>query len=152
MSRMWLIGLLMVAGLASCKGARPPEGERGPLQPFQAVTYVRTGGLAGADDRITITTDGTITTSGRLIGSSSGKLSEFQLMQLARVFEGWTKLQAEYPAPQGARDAFQYAITFGDKTVAASDASSLVPEQFITARQKIEQLARNLPATRPALR
>ena len=146
MIRLMLV-LWMGVVMGACGGKRV-DPDREPLQPFQAVTYIRTGGLAGAEDRLMIAEDGTVTTSGRLFGNGSSKLTEFQLLQLARIFEGWERLEANYPAPPEARDAFTVAITFGTRTVTATDASANVPPLFQTARQRLEQIARTLPAAR----
>jgi hypothetical protein len=144
---MRLLPLLLIVGLVSC-GSDPsgPERPAAPVAPLKPVSYHRSGGLMGTSDHIRISSTGTVQVTGRVFGESNTLLTEFQMMQLARLFEGWEKLDAEYPAERGAADDFVTEIRYGDKSVAASDAARDVPEQFTRVKQRLEALVRNLPA------
>jgi hypothetical protein len=65
------------------------------------------------------------------------------------LLEGWDKLDANYPAPGPTADVPLTRITYGDKTVTASDAAPTLPEQFVRVRQRIEGLVRDLPPPSP---
>jgi hypothetical protein len=112
------------------------------IKAFGAVSYARDDGRGG-QDRITIDQAGKIEFKGRLMGQASGQLSEFQMMQLAHLCEGWEKLQPKYGGDQNANVV---AITFGQKTVTAAEGAKDLPEQFVLVRQKIETFAREVPA------
>lgn len=138
--------LLLLPVAASCGRKSSPE-ERTPFDPetarkaFAGVTYRRSGGLAGGQDTITVAPDGTLTTAGRLFGRRRGQLTDFQILQLVRLLEGWPKLAAEYPAPPGTADAFIVEIEHAGKKVTATDASPGVPESFRLVRDRLETLA-----------
>ena len=142
-----LLPLLLMFGLMSC-GSNPPGAARSgaPMAPLKPVTYHRSGGLIGTSDHVRVSSTGTVQVTGRLFGESNTLLTEFQMMQLARLFEGWEKLDAEYPAERGTADDFVTEIRYGDKSVTASDAARVVPEQFVRVKQRLESLVRNLPA------
>jgi hypothetical protein len=142
-----LMSLLAAAVSCAPRERAVVEQERDAVaRTVQPITYKRT--VAGAQDTITIAQDGAIQTSGRTFGKAEGKLSEFQMLRFARLFENWDKLQDNYPAQKGVPDAGTVAISYGQKTVAASEAAKNLPDQFIQARQRLEALPRELPATR----
>jgi hypothetical protein len=145
---MRFLPLLLILALASCRTDRSAiDRERAEaVASLESVSYHRSGGLAGSSDHITISRTGTVQVTGRLFGESSTLLSEFQMMQLARLFEGWEKLADHYPAAQGAADDFVTEIRYGDKTVVASDAARNMPDQFVRAKQRLELLVRDLRA------
>jgi hypothetical protein len=137
----------MILCLASCRGGESAQdASAGPVAAMKPVAYHRSGGLMGTSDHVTISSSGTVQVTGRLFGESSAVLSEFQMMQLARLFEGWDKLGDTYPAERGSADDFVTEIRYGDKPVTASDAARNVPEQFLRVKQRLESLVRNLPA------
>ena len=112
----------------------------------QAVSYKRTGG--GADDVVTIAQDGAVECSGKTFGKAQGRLSEFQMMRFARMFEGWDKLQDKYPGPKGTADAASIEIKYGQKAIVASESAKNLPEQFVQARMRLESLPKELPAAK----
>lgn len=144
-----VLGGVVVGGLACApkEQATVEQGRAEAMKAFQPIGYKRTGGVAGSEDRIEVGPDGKIQVSGRLLGNTTGQLSEFQLMQLSRAFEGWDKLKENYPAPRNTADAFVVEITYGQKTVIANDAAE-IPDAFKRARQRLEMITRDLPATR----
>src|SRR5688572_2591066 len=103
---MRLLPLLLIFGLASCRNEQSSLDRQraNSLAALKPINYHRSGGLMGTSDHITISSSGAVQVTGRLLGDSSTLLSEFQMMQLARMFEGWDKLNDEYPAQQGAAD------------------------------------------------
>ena len=150
MAKVLLLAFICWAG-AGCGGnsqreVAVPFDPQQEVRDFPGVTYRRTGGIAGAEERITIAQDGRIETTGRFVGKRQGQVSEFQVMQLVRLLEGWEKLRSEYPAPPGTADAFQHEIEYRGKRVTASEASPEMPEQFRRVRERLETLTRGLSA------
>lgn len=113
---------------------------------IQAVTYKRI--IGGSEDTIFVARDGAVVCSGKSLGKAQGTLSEFQMMRLARLFEGWDRLQDHYPAPENSPEAASIQITFGTKTVTASEAAKNLPGHFIEARRRLESLPKELPAAK----
>ena len=142
---MRLLPLLLIASLASCAPNRSPDAAA-PVAPLKPVRYHRSGGIAGTSDHITISSTGTVQVTGRLFGETSTILTDFQMMQLARLFEGWETLDDHYPARPGAGDDFITEIRYGDKSVTASDAAREIPHRFLRVQQRLESLVRTLPA------
>jgi hypothetical protein len=142
--------ILMTCVLLSFNGCHEPgqaefnQEQASALGQFKPVTYRRSGGVAGLEDKISISSDGKLQSEGRLFGAMTAQVSEFQLMQLARQFEGWEKLQANYPAPPNVTDAFTTEIQYAGKLVTASDAAKDLPEQFRRVRERLETLTRDL--------
>ena len=114
-------------------------------QGLQSVEYVRSGGFVGTHDVITVSPDGEIRVEGRIAGKRSGRLSREQREELARLFEGWDHLAADYPEAR-ANDTFQYSIRYGDRTVTGRQLSK-VPPEFAQVRDHLEHLAQGLPDT-----
>lgn len=148
-----ILPAVIICLVTGCGGSSPNDAQT-PFDPqqvvarFAGVSYRRTGGIAGGEDRITIAPDGTIETSGRLLGQRRGQISEFQIMQLVRLLEGWESLRPAYPAPPGSADAFEHEIEYRGRTVRASDANHEMPEQFRRVKDRLEALARELKAPR----
>lgn len=103
------------------------------LNSFKPIVYIRRTDIV--DQRITIAADGSVSRT----RSAGGKLSEFQMMQLARMFQTWEQLKSQYPAPDNADATALTTIKYGDKSVTVSDNAKEVPEQFTLIRRKIEQ-------------
>ena len=145
---MRFLPVLLILLLTSCgSGRSAPDGEgSGAVGALQSISYHRSGGLSGTSDHITVSRTGTVQVTGRLFGEANTLLSEFQMMQLARLFEGWEKLAEHYPAERGAADDFVTEIRYGDKTVVASDAARNTPEHFLRVKQRLESLVRDLEA------
>ena len=146
MHRRLAIAILiaLIGGCASQERTRLREQRDSTVSGFRSVSYRRTGGILGTDDRLTIAVDGTVQTSGRIFPTGSAHLSEFQIMQLTRLFEGWETLQQDYPAPKGSADTFTIEIMYGDGKVTAADAAAGVPEIFTRVRRRLETMAQDL--------
>jgi len=151
MSRRALIVALVFLGLVCGISCGPKEqstveqDRQAVARTIQPVSYKRSGGRN--NDLISIAQDGVVRCTGATFGSAGGKLSEFQMMRLARLFDGWEKLADRYSGPAGAADAASIEITYGPKSVVASESATGLPEQFLQARHRLESLARELPAT-----
>jgi hypothetical protein len=148
MTRLSLLAVICWAA-TGCggNGRQEPEAPFDPqqaLKDFGGISYRRTGGFAGTEDQITISPSGSVETTGRFLGKRQGQISEFQVMQLVRLLEGWEKLRDEYPAPAGSADAFEHEIEYRGKKVRASDANRQTPEQFTRLRDRLEALTRGL--------
>jgi hypothetical protein len=125
---------LLTTALAGCASHdRPGDGPQ-----LQKIEYHRTGGLVGTEDLATIKPDGTFTTSGKLLGRHTGRLTDDQVAVLIRVFDGWSDLKRNYPPDPHAADAMTVELRYGGRTVTATDASPDLPEQFRTAREAVE--------------
>src|SRR5690349_21222123 len=96
--RSLIISILLFA--VGCASHRPAPG----APPLEEIYYRRTGGLMGTDDRVTIRPDGTFKTSGRMMGSRTGRLSEAQVEELIRLFGNWSALKRDYPPPPRSAD------------------------------------------------
>jgi hypothetical protein len=139
--------LVCVAALAGCTRTdrgRVQETRAGTISSFKPIAYHRNGGRNGADEHVTISAEGAIESRTKY-GVVTGKLSEFQIMQLSRAFEDWDKLQPSYPAAKPNPNAATVTIDYGGKTVTASEAAEGLPEQFIAARDRVVEIARDLP-------
>jgi len=111
------------------------------LKGFQPIAYTRTG--EDIQERITIAADGSLIRV-RSIGTSSGKLSEFQLMQLKRLFDDWDKLNSQYLAETESEPVAVTTIKYGQKEVTVSDGVKESPEVFVLIRRKIEECAHDV--------
>ena len=156
--RLFVLAIVSVAAAAaSCAGQKRPAMDVSPpaTQPADAlIVYHRTGGVAGADDWITVTADGRMAVSGRLFADYETTLPAGSVAKLEKRFEGWAALDAAYPPPRGARDDFRVQIRYRDKTVTASGAAENYPPVLTRARLALEGLATRLeprePGAKPA--
>jgi hypothetical protein len=94
----------------------PPARTAHPL-----VTMVRSGGIAGLVDRVTVTRGGRVRVSHRGSPSEAFDLRPGQLTRLRAALDDarLPALKPDYPAP-GA-DMFEYAVTAGGVTVTATE-------------------------------
>lgn len=130
---------LVTLALASCAPSERNllvQQRQTELKAFKPVSYSRR--LDETEEKIAIAADGSFTRT-RTIAVLKGKLSEFQVMQLKRLFDDWGKLNAKYPAAAESDTAGVTTITYGDKTVTASDRAIEIPETFMLIRRSIEQ-------------
>ena len=142
MKSLCTAGLILVAAISAFAQSRPAS------QPaFRGVTYHRTGGFAGTDDRITITPDGKITISGKLVGKGEAQLTPDQIAKLLELFAGWDKLNAAYKPTGVVHDGFETEIRYGDKAVTHSDGAEDVPESLLRVLRDLPELANSI--TRP---
>jgi hypothetical protein len=110
------------------------------LKSFQAVTYRRAGGTTGVNDLFTISDTGQLQANSALFGKAQGHLTEFQILQIGRLFEGFENLNAEYPSPRPAARPAIVEIQRGDKTVRLADDAEKAPDNLLLIRDKLQTL------------
>lgn len=136
------VAMLTIAGCAKTQAKISRDvGETAPAvsQVRPPILYQRTGGIAGTDDRVVIWPDGTVEVTGRIMSPAYAKLPEDRFAMLATALKDWPKLDNEYPA--SAADAYTITITFGDKSITASDLAPNLPHPFRIAFAEIEAIA-----------
>jgi hypothetical protein len=111
---------------------------QGPL------TYSRSGGFVGTDDRVTIQPDGTTEAHGKLLGAHAGTLSAPQLQPLATGLRNWDTLAVTGEAPRGAADLFTHEITYAGKTLRWTGATPGVPKELSDLARLIQDLVGTL--------
>jgi hypothetical protein len=92
--------------------------------------FVRSGGLAGEHDELTIQPDGQSTLTVRGGDEEQFQLSDDELddLQTALDGSGLEDAASDSTSEQPAPDAFSYVITYGDKEVRTDDPS--VPDEL----------------------
>src|SRR3954468_17413680 len=115
--------LTIVAGCGQSQRSQSPR--HTPTNALQPIRYTQTGGLTGTNDRLIISPDGTAVVTGTVWGNRSGRLSAEQIATLNAAFEGWERLRNKYRPLPGVSDAFDLSLTYGEKTVIATDVSDL---------------------------
>jgi hypothetical protein len=110
------------------------------LKGFQPISYSRR--VDDVEEKITIAADGSLTRT-RIGPPQSGKLSEFQVMQLKRLCDDFGKLSSKYPASPDSESTGLTTIKYGQKSVTVSDGAKEVPQPFVLIREKIEQCSRD---------
>jgi hypothetical protein len=125
-------GLLLLAALAALLAGcgsddTADDGEDDPVLTNGAlVTYTRTGGVAGLDERLRINPDETATLSyGEPVNTERKfELTGSQLDEIRSLLD-----QADFdsmpasPAPTGCADCFVYTVEYGGDTVTYDDAT-----------------------------
>ncbi len=108
------------------------------------LVYTRTGGFAGTSDRVSIKTDGSLESSGRMVGQHAGKLTEAQVRELAELLKDWPHIEITGKPPAGAADYFTLSIAYAGKTVTWTSLTPNVPESVKRLVTRIEELAKSL--------
>jgi hypothetical protein len=146
--------VLLLAALAGCAkhpapGMKRPDSSASNEQslPPPPILYHRTGGIAATDDRVVIWPDGLVEVSGKILPPGTTRLSSDRLSLLHARFVGWAELKDQYLASDVA-DAYTITISYGDKTIEASDLAPDLPPQFRQIFTEIEAIA--APAQPPA--
>jgi hypothetical protein len=116
-------------------------------QPPAGVTYRKSGGLAGMNEWVTISSAGHLQVSGRLSGEGDADLTPDQRRDLAQAFAGWDALKDEYLPDRPAPDGLTLYVRYGTKGVTVVEPAD-VPPQFRAAVTAIESAARTVPRTR----
>jgi hypothetical protein len=88
-------------------------------RPSQLVSYHRTGGFIGVDDRLSITSDGRVTRTDRNGVPEEFDLSPAALSELQDALEAanFPSLKSVYKPPFTVSDGFVYTVTYHGKTV-----------------------------------
>ena len=138
-----IFGSLVVAG--SCGTQRQAEVADKPAGPSQllGITYRKSGGLAGMNEWVTISSDGHVQVSGRYTGEGDGQLTAEQRRALVTTFTGWDALKEEYLPDRPAPDGMTLYVRYGAKGVTVVEPAE-VPGQFRSAATAIESAARGI--------
>lgn len=140
--------LLLAAGCQDANRKKLDEDRAKTVQSLQPIVMTRTGGVAGANDRITISADGAIESRSKGMTPMTGTLSEFQRLQLVRIFEDFGRLEERYAPARPIPDAITTTIKYGERTVTVVDGAQTIPQAFIAARDRIQEIARGLNSRR----
>ena len=117
--RAGIVGLvaLMAAGCGNGEAAAEMSDE---------LNYVRSGGIAGEHDELTVQPDGRATLTVRGGGEEQIRLSDEELDDLRGALDGsgLQDVPSDSASSRPVPDAFSYTITYGDKEVRTDDASN----------------------------
>jgi len=130
--------VLGVALAITACAAKPPPAPS--ASPAAVIEYRRTGGLAGIDDRITVSPEGLLEVRNRQGRRTSAQLSPGDLKELESLLSGWQKLAAGVPHEPVTPDAFEYSITHDGVTISTVEFSH-APEAFDLVRKRLEGMA-----------
>jgi hypothetical protein len=131
---------VLAAGCASPAGAPEPAapgvpatttapGTGGTAAATILVDYRKSGGFAGLEEHLVVTSDGHATVEGK--GPTRTKqLDPATMRELTAALEqaGLDRLQPRYDPPVRGNDLFEYAITYRGRTVTVSDTE--IPPQL----------------------
>jgi uncharacterized protein YceK len=144
--------ILMCALLAGCAHVRhssaPAPTPNRTTATTQPILYRRTGGIAGTDDRVVIWPDGVVQVDGKLLPPGQARITPQAHERLRQSFAGWNHLRESYLGAAIA-DAYTISISYGDRTVEASDLAADLPELFRTIFTDIEAIAAQTQAAEP---
>jgi hypothetical protein len=121
---LMLLTVLVTAGCADATGTpggTPSADPSGSGQRRLLVTYQRTGGIAGFDDRLSVWTDGSYTLTSRHASGSAGTLSPAELAELRRALESVSFASISPNSSPPIVDGFQHRIEYGSYTVLVAD-------------------------------
>jgi hypothetical protein len=95
-----------------------------PATSATLVTFHKTGGIAGVDQRLTVRTDGRATVSGRS-GPTRHRQLRAATMRRLRSRLAAAHLERPLPPPPGCADCFEFAISYHGHHVKLVDAGNL---------------------------
>jgi hypothetical protein len=114
---------LVAAVAAGCGGGEATAEMSAELQ------FVRSGGIAGQHDELTIQPNGDAKLTVRNGEEASFRLSDDELKELQSALDdGLQGVDTDSTSEQPAPDAFTYAISYGDEEVRTDDLS--VPDEL----------------------
>jgi hypothetical protein len=125
--KTWIIlcACIIVAAvlLSGCIGQKK-QTEVQPEPPAVLVTYERTGGIAGLDDRLVIFDNGAGVLMSRS-GSTEISLTRLDMARINALFSEaqFSMLQANYPAFHTNANMVKYTISYHGKTVTVQDSA-----------------------------
>lgn len=138
--------------LAGCAHHAAPE-TKAPASHATPTTlpilYHRTGGIAGTDDRVVIWPDGLVDVEGELLTAGQTRVPADRFARLLSLFAGWDALKDQYVA-SGVADAYTITISYGDKSIEASDLAPDLPPQFRQVFTEIEAIAAQAQSDTPS--
>jgi len=112
------------------------------------ILYHRTGGIAATDDRVVIWPDGVIQVVGRQLVPVNRQLAAERFARLYSLLSGFENLKDKY-LTAGVADAYTITITYGGKTIEATDLSPDLPDQFRQVFAEIETIAAEAGSAAP---
>jgi hypothetical protein len=124
----------------------PPEARREREDPI-LVSYHRTGGIVGTDDRLVVWSDGFAHAAGVMFDTSSGRLTEQELADLRKLLADWGRAP-EPVAGTPAADTLLVQISHAGRTVAADD-TARPSRTFSDVREALEGIAHRIRPTNP---
>jgi hypothetical protein len=143
-----LLALLPLATL-SCKNTDQQSAEQTRLQNLavlQPISYHRVGGPGKVDEKLTVFPTGEAQASSTFYGTGKATLSEFQLLQLVRMFENWDQFTDNYP-PAGSTFADPPAIAeiiYGSRKITLADNAENVPDSLLRIRSRMQELIKEV--------
>lgn len=146
-----MIGLVLISG---CLGGKSLPVSR-PVPPGILIDYQRTGGIAGADDRLVIFDNGVAVISSRTT-SSEILLNQTDLEAISRLFSDgqFSMLEGNYTSRRGNADLMKYRISYHGKNVNAED--SAIPPALVPVIEDLNRImSRGLqaqPTSSPIIR
>jgi hypothetical protein len=143
-----IAALLFVVGCQDANRKKLDEDRAAAVQSLQPIVMTRTGGVVGTNDRITISPDGAVEFRSKGMTPMTGTLSEFQRLQLVRIFDDFKRLEDRYAPARPIPDAITTTIKYGERSVTVVDGAQDVPQEFITARDRIQDIAKGLNSRR----
>jgi hypothetical protein len=113
---------------ASSAMAQAPQRSDDP-RPSLLVSYHRTGGFIGVDDRLSITSDGHVTRTDRTGATAEFDLSPAALSELQDALEAadFPSLKKVYKPPFVVSDGFDFTITSHGRTVVVFAEADIPP-------------------------
>lgn len=130
--RSWIAAFvlcLLAMGLfAGCLGETAPT-TASTAPPGVVLSYHRTGGIAGVDDRLVVFDNGRAVLSTRT-ASHEFPVGSVELARIVRLFESadFMTLQGNYTSRHTGADLMRYSVTYFNKTVITED--SVVPDSL----------------------
>jgi hypothetical protein len=110
-------------------------------RPSLLVSYHRTGGFIGVDDRLSIASDGRVTRTDRNGMPEEFDLSPTALSELQDALEGanFPSLKSVYKPPFTLSDGFVYTVTYQSKTVVVYE-EAIIPAALQQVIARLSQI------------
>ncbi len=124
--------------LSGCIGQKT-QTETQPEPPAVLVTYERTGGIAGLNDRLVIFDNGAGVLTGRS-GSIEISLNKLDIARINALFSEaqFSMLQPNYPSSHAHADLLTYSVSYHGKTVTVQDTA--VPPSFLPVIDELNRI------------
>ena len=152
MMRLLLTAMALLIGLAGCGNAEDsttaPSGD-----PDTLVSYSRTGGIAGVDERLRVAPDGAATlTLGPTANPASFQLAAADLATLRDEVDAADLANFEPPGPTACADCFVYDIETADGRASYAETDQPPPAVQALAAHLGAIVEHNYPAGAPAVK
>jgi hypothetical protein len=136
--------LVLTAGASSAMAQAPAPRSVDSDIASLLVSYERTGGFIGVDDRLSITSDGHVTRTDRFGDTSEFDLSPGDLSELKNLLEAadFPSLAGVYKPKFVVSDGFDFTIRSHDKTVVVF-AEATIPPALAAVINRLSQIFGN---------